>query len=123
MEHGNFDDYPEYIKYDKKKYKYIRNGYLCEINVNSLNNIPLLSNVGPNIPVKLSFLGDIKVDLDTKIKDYGINNVIVQLYVVVNVNNQVSMPMNSRIHKLKVQELISVDIIKGSIPNYYSNFS
>ena len=123
VEHGEYNDYPTFIKYNKKKYKYIRTGYLCEININSLNNIYLLSNVGPNIPVKLSFLGDINVDIDTKIKDYGINNVIVQLFVIVEVNNQVSMPMSSMTHRLEVKELVSMNIIKGSIPNYYSNFS
>lgn len=120
VEYGNYEDYPNYIKINKNKYKHIKTGYLCEININSLNGISLLSNVGPNIPVKLSFLGDVSIDIDTKIKDYGINNVIVQLYVVVSMNNQITLPMNSRIQKVKVRELVSVDIIKGSVPDYYS---
>ena len=123
IEYGNFNDYPDYIQFDRKRYKYVRSGFLCEVNFNSINNLVILSNVGPTIPIKLTFLGDIGIYIDIKIKEYGINNVVVQLNAVVLISNQVSMPLNSSVQKIKIIEPISMDIVEGKIPNYYSNFS
>lgn len=123
IESGDYSDYSLYINYNKNRYKYVRYGYLCDININSVNNYSLFANVGPNIPIKLSFLGDIIVDLEVNVKEYGINNAVVQFNVVVTINNQVSMPMSSKKHRLIIKEPLIVDIIKGKIPNYYSNIS
>ena len=119
IEHGNFDKY-DFHYYNQNKYKYIKNGFLCEVSFNATRGSTLFSNVGPNIPLKLSFVDSIKVDIDFNIKEYGINNIFIETFANVEVNSQVSMPVNSKKFKIRVKEPITADIIKGDIPEYFS---
>lgn len=123
IEKGDFRDSPILFHYDKKKYKNIKYGYLCEVNFNSIRNLFLFGNLGPNIPIKLSFLSTNNVEIEFDIKEYGINNVIVKMYAEVEVSNKVTMPISSKNHRTKVREVIGVDIIKGSVPSYYSKYT
>lgn len=120
IEHGDFSDYPLFFNYDKKKYRHIQHGYLCEVNFNSIRKSILFSNVGPNIPIRLIFTGDISVDVDVKVKEYGINNAMIELYAIVVVSNQVTMPFSSKNQNIKLREPLTIDIVKGIVPNYYS---
>ncbi len=120
IEQGNYSNYPLYSNYNKKKYKNIKTGYLCEVNFNLTRKSTLFANVGPSIPIKLSYIGDTIVNIDIEEKEYGINNVIVKIFAVVEVTNQVSMPISSKKTILKVKVPISINIINGQIPNYYS---
>ena len=111
IEQGNYSNYPLYSNYNKKKYKNIKTGYLCEVNFNSTRKSTLFANVGPSIPIKLSYIGDTIVNIDIEEKEYGINNVIVKIFAVVEVTNQVSMPISSKKTRIKVKVPISINII------------
>lgn len=120
IENGNYSKYPLYtVNYNKNKYKDIRKGYLCEMSFNSLFDSVIFANVGPTVPIKLSFVGNINVNIDIKTKEYGINNVIVEIYAVVDVTNKISMPIGKQKTSIRVKEPITIDIVKGMIPNYY----
>ena len=58
----------------RRKYPFFKSGYLCEVNFNSLRNSALFGNVGPSIPIKLSFMGYTHSDVIVHVKEYGINN-------------------------------------------------
>lgn len=105
----------------RKRYPYIRKGYLCEVNFSSIRNSVLFGNLGPSIPIKLSFLGYNSVDVDIDIKEYGINNVMVQISVKISLNCLITMPISSKLHNIVVNEPISVELINGSVPSYYVN--
>lgn len=107
------------LNYNKNKYNYVKNGYLCEISFNSILNSTLFANVGPTIPVKLSFIGDIDVNIDIKTKEYGINNVVIEVYAIVDIHNQLSMPITTNKYDFRIKEPITLDIVRGEIPNYY----
>ena len=98
----------------------IKKGVIYEVPSGVIFNNALLSNIGPKIPVKLHMLGDANVQIDTRIKDYGINNAIIELYVKVNVSEQMILPFSTR--KVEVEEFfpIAIKLIEGSIPDYYS---
>ena len=109
----------DYKYYDVNKFKYVRSGLLYEFNINSIYNNTLFSNIGASIPLKISFLGSVNSNIEIKTKDYGINNLIVEAYLNINVKCYTTMPLGSKIHEISINELIFVDIIKGEIPNYY----
>ena len=119
LDDGYIDDYfiPNRVK--TGRFKNIKNGILCDISLGSLRNSVLFSNIGPTIPIKLLFSSQINSDIDVDIEEYGINNVIVKIYYVVSIKEQVIMPLSSKRKTIKIREPISIDIIKGSIPNYY----
>ena len=95
-----------------------KNGFICEVNFNSLRGSTLFGNVGPNIPIKLSFMGYSYVDINLDIQEYGINNVIVRMDVVLQTSTLVTMPISSKVHETSIKYPISMEIIKGEIPNY-----
>ena len=113
------EDLESSLNYNKNKYNYVKNGYLCEISFNSILNSTLFANVGPTIPVKLSFIGDIDVNIDIKTKEYGINNVVIEVYAIVDIHNQLSMPITTNKYDFRIKEPITLDIVRGEIPNYY----
>ena len=86
---------------------------------NALFNSVIFANVGPTIPVKLSFVGNVSVNLDVKTKEYGINNAIVEIYADVDIINKISMPIVQKKINVSVKEPIVIDIVKGNIPDYY----
>ena len=124
VENGVFyDDFFVSQKNERKKFPRIKHGYLCEINYNSIRNSVLFGNVGPSIPMKLSFLEYLDVDVDIIIREYGINNTLVEIDVVMDVSSVVTMPVSSKKHHLSIREPISVEIIHGKVPNYYLEHS
>lgn len=120
IESGDYSQYPFYtVQYNKNKYNNIKKGYLCEMSFNSLFNSVIFANIGPTIPVKISFIGNINVNLDVKTKEYGINNVIVEIYADVDITNKIGMPIVQKQINVSVKEPVIIDIVKGNIPDYY----
>lgn len=121
IERGNFDSY-HYAMQEKlrKRYPFLKKGYLCEVSFNSLRGSTLFGNVGPVIPIKLSFMGYVTSDIEIEVKEYGVNNAIVQVYSVVNVSNLITMPISSKTHQTTIRNVLYFEIIPGEVPQYYS---
>ena len=123
IENGEFEDY-NLIQQDnsKNKIKMWKNGFICEINLNSIRGSMLFGNVGPTIPIKLSFLGYAYVDINLETKEYGINNVIVQTNANITITSTITMPISSKKNNMTINQPISIEIVKGKVPNYYNGF-
>ena len=65
------------------------------------------------------FSGNINSDIDIQVEEYGINNAIVKIYIVVSIREQAILPLTSKENEIVIREPIVVDIIKGEIPKYY----
>lgn len=106
------------INVDESK---LKNGVIYQVPSGIIFNNGILANIGPKIPVKLSFIGDITIDLITDVKEYGLNNAIIELIVKVQAEEQVILPFDTK--QIKVESLIpiSIKIIKGDVPGYYLN--
>ena len=79
----------------------------------------LISNVGPKIPIKVILIGDVNSTISSNVKDYGINNVLIEVKVNVNVSVLVSVLLNSKKVNVNISRVIAMKIIQGDIPNYY----
>jgi len=100
--------------------KLLKQGIICEIPFGVFLNSSLISNVGPRIPVKFNLIGDVTTNIITNIKEYGINNAFLEVSIEVSVNARVNLPFIS--DKITVSDImpISMKIIQGSIPNFYT---
>jgi len=105
------------------KFKKIKHGILAENSVGSLRGSTLFGNIGPTVPIRLFFVGQVTSDIDIETKEYGINNVIVKVYLILNVKEQVMMPLASKKKEIIIREVLEVDMLKGEIPNYYTGIS
>ena len=120
IDNGVIDDYFILDRYKVGKFKKVKRGIICDISLGNVRGSTLFANVGPTIPIKLSFLGQVNADVDIRTKEYGINNILVKTYLVVRVKEQVSMPITSRRKDIVIRQPIAIDIIKGEIPKYYT---
>ena len=59
--------------------------------------------MGPKVPVKLSIIGDIVSTINTKVTNYGINNAIIEVSVLVEVEELVILPITTK--KIKVETI------------------
>lgn len=97
----------------------VENGIVCEIPFGSLTGNGFLSNLGPVIPIKMSFLGHVSSSLRTKVTSYGINNLYLEVYVDAEVKERISLPSSSKDVTIHMDAPLSIKIISGSVPDYY----
>ena len=93
---------------------------ICEIPFGSFSNSSLISNIGPKIPVKITLIGDVATNLISDVKEYGINNALLEVSIEIIVNFRVNLPFISEKITVSNELPISVKIIQGSIPNFYT---
>ena len=98
-----------------------KEGVIFEIPMGVISNNPLLSNLGPKIPVRISFNGELESSLKTDVENYGINNAIITVSVNIKVSEQILMPVRSKQITISNDIPIAIKIIQGRIPNYYLN--
>lgn len=106
------------IEYDKNK---LKDGIIYEIPLGAISQSAFLSNLGPKIPVKMKLIGDIISGITTDVKEYGINNVLIEVGITIEVSSRINLPFLSKI--ITVQNIIpiSLKVIQGNIPSYYLN--
>lgn len=101
-------------------YKY-NDGIIYEVPLGLISNNIFISNLGPKIPLKLSIVGDIFSNINTVVKEYGINNALVEVSISISVNEKVVIPFLSESINIKTSIPISIKLIQGNIPIYYGN--
>lgn len=99
----------------------LEKGIIYEIPIGIISNNPILSNLGPKIPVKINLIGAVEGNINTKITNYGINSALVEISVNITVTQKVILPFMSDEITIENQIPIAVKIMQGNVPNYYSN--
>lgn len=119
MEEGNFQDFDLSSSLIGKNFKGVDSGIICEIPIGSLFGNGFFNNLGPIIPIKMSFLGQVNSTLQTKITNYGINNLYLELFVQVEIKERISLPKSSKDICIRIDAPLSIKIISGVVPDYY----
>ncbi len=76
------------------------------------------NNLGPIIPVRIKFLDSIVTGINTKVSNYGINNVLVEMYVNISIENNIVIPFKEENIKKDYSVLLSSKLIVGQVPSY-----
>lgn len=119
IEEGNIDfiELPDIlISNDKDK---LKNGIIYEIPLGTITNSSFLSNLGPKIPIKLNIIGSVESNVKTNIKEYGINNALVEIYIRISVTEQINVPFISKRVTVTSDIPVALKVIQGSVPKYY----
>ena len=75
----------------------LRQGIIYEIPSGVIFGNSFLANIGPKIPVRFSLIGDIVSYVNTNVKDYGINNALIEVNIVLELSEQVILPLGDRL--------------------------
>ena len=96
-----------------------KDGIVLEIPSGLVFNNYLLSNLGPKIPVKISLTDEFESFVSTDVKEYGINNAMITIYINIKVTEQVTLPFIT--DKITVENKIPIfmSLVNGTIPNYF----
>lgn len=120
LEQGNIDLIEileeDLVEYDREK---LRKGIIYEIPVGVVFRNAFLSNLGPKIPVKLNLIGNVISNVNTKINQYGINNALLEVYIQIEVTEQVNLPLMSKKVTVAVDIPVALKVVQGKVPIYY----
>lgn len=96
-----------------------KKGIVLEVPSSLITDNYLLVNLGPKIPVMISLTGEFESFITTDVKEYGINNAIVTIYINIKVSEQITLPFITK--KVEVENRIPIfmSMVNGKIPNYY----
>ncbi len=94
------------------------NGIILHVPAGVMTNNALLANLGPKIPIKASFLNNIESNVDVTVSDYGINNALIKLYIIINLKIVIEMPTESEVSNISYKYLISSKLINGVVPDF-----
>ena len=82
-------------------------------------DVPILVGIGPKVPFKLDVLGNVFTEILTNIKDYGINNSLIEMQLKLKINVQIILPFSSKNIIVENKIPLKTKIIQGKIPEYY----
>lgn len=106
------------VSYDKKD---LKKGIIYRIPTGIIFGNTLLANIGPKIPVKFSLMGNVTSNIDTKVTNYGINNAVIEVFVNLNVELMVVLPLVTDEIVVSSKIPVAMKLIQGIVPEYYAN--
>ena len=92
------------------------------IPVGSFTGFKLLAGRGPNIPIKISSMGNVETELKSEFSSQGINQTLHRVYLQVDCEVSILTPYDSITETITNQVLIAENVIIGKIPETYYNF-
>jgi len=122
IEEGNVDllELPDSSLQDFDKEK-MRSGIIYEVPFGAITNISMLSNLGQKIPVKLHLVGDVETGIRSDLKEYGINNALLEIGVTIKVTCRINMPFISELVEVENTVPLVIKLVQGKVPEYYLN--
>ena len=83
-------------------------------------NLPILGNLGPSIPIRFHIIGNVHSDVESTIREFGINNAYVEVSIHLEVNVQIIIPFASKSSTLEQYIPVAIGLVRGSVPNIYT---
>lgn len=90
-----------------------------EIPLGAFSGVPILSGMGPEVNLKITPIGSVTCKFVSEFEQAGINQTVHRIYIVVNANVGIVMPLYTRKFTTSQQVLISESIIIGAVPEVY----
>ena len=104
---------------DKSNKSINEDGYIIFIPLGYLSDSPILINLGPMIPISTKTMDTAMGNVKTVIREYGINNALIEIYIEIAFKIDTIMPLEKREQDLTYESLIASKIVMGKIPSFY----
>jgi sporulation protein YunB len=82
-------------------------------------NSAIIASFGPEIPIRIKPEGAVKVDLNTRYQNAGINMILVEVYVHIMDEVMIVVPFDTAPEIVETDIPISYVLIVGDVPTYY----
>ncbi|MCP8969752.1 sporulation protein YunB [Ectobacillus ponti] len=97
-----------------------KDGITLSVPLGQITKNALLANLGPDIPVKFTVIGDVQPNIRQQIEPSGINNTILKIVMEVEVAVQVIIPFETKQTVVKTDVPIKTLLIQGKVPEYFN---
>lgn len=106
--------------YQRKMQQVAQDGILSKISVMSLLGVPIFNTLSPTINIKYNHLSSVSTSIVKSVKNYGVNHVMVELAIEVNMKLSMIYPFfeQYQTHKIKIPVLL--EIFQGQVPLIYN---
>ena len=105
----------------KNRINDLEKGIIMRIPMGVVSNNSLFSNLGPKIPIRLHYLGDVNSNITTNITQYGINNAMIEVGIHIEMTAQIILPLMTKKKVLDYNIPVVIKIVQGIVPSYYGN--
>jgi sporulation protein YunB len=95
--------------------------FIFNVPIGVIYDIPIFVGIGPKIPFKIDILGNADNSIYTKVREYGINNSIIEVVLNIKLNIEVILPFTSNVIQIDKEIPIDTKIIEGKVPTYYGS--
>jgi sporulation protein YunB len=90
-----------------------------DIPLGQLCSRSLFANLGPNIKIETSPMFSYTTDIYTEAKEYGINNTLIEVYILATINVEAFIPLQSNNISLNTKIYLITEVLQGDVPIYY----
>ena len=98
----------------------LKEGIAVALPLGKVLGITMLSNLGPKIPVRFHYIGDVNSNITTKVTQYGINNALIEIGIHLEMTAQIYLPLTSSVKVLNCDIPIVIKMVQGVVPNFYN---
>ena len=109
------------LKIQKELDNYQRGEF--HIKLGTFTGSKLLSGRGPDIPIKMSTVGNVETNLVSSFSQSGINQTLHRIYLNVSCNVTILTPYDTIEENITNQVLLAEAVIIGNVPNTYYNLN
>ena len=102
-----------------KKDNYDQDKNVLFVYLGNLSDNYYLQQLGPRIPIKVNILNNIKMSFSTKVSAYGINTILLELYLNVITETSFIGPIKMEQFNNKYKLIVASTVLNGKIPQYY----
>lgn len=95
-------------------------GIVVEVPIGSALGITYLANLGPMLPIRFHYIGDVNSNIETKVTAYGLNNALMEISIRLEMTAQIFLPFQTEVKTIECTIPLVIKMLNGSVPNYYS---
>ena len=106
--------------YQRRLQQVSRSGIISNIPIATLLNLPAFSFVSPSIPVRYKHLSSVGSSIVKNVENYGVNHVMVELSIEINMNLPMVYPFFEQYHTHSIKIPVLLEIFQGQVPLVYS---
>ena len=95
-------------------------GIVVEVPIGTALGVTFLSNLGPMLPIRFQYIGDVNSNIETKVTPYGLNNALIEINIRLEMTAQIYLPFQTEVKTIECTIPLVIKMVNGSVPNYYS---
>lgn len=115
-------NFPEEF-YLKTKNNKLKQGIIFEVPLGLLSNNVFFNSFGPKIPIRVNYLGNVSLDVKSRVTNYGVNNALVEIYIYIEVIQEVVIPFQTKEEVLSSEIPIIIQVVKGNNFSYINGLN